>query len=78
MSGFGDPTPSQNPPSTQTCPTPTTSKAECYLEDQERRKKLELLEDKLEWKKQNDPTAAYCDWLRSELTNLSKESFEDF
>ena len=25
-----------------------------------------------------DPRAAYCEWLRSELTNLSTESFGDF
>ena len=50
------------------------------MEGQERRKKLEALEDKLECmiyqKSHDDPTVAYCEWLCSKLMNLSIESFE--
>ena len=69
-------------PSTQPCATPTVSELECQMEAQERTKKLVATEDKLECmiyqKSQNDPTDAYCEWLFSELKNLSTESFEDF
>ena len=70
LSGIS-PTPSQNPSITQPCATctPTMSESEFQMKVQERKKKLEAPEDKLECmimqKSQNDPTAAYCEWLQS-------------
>ena len=78
LSGISPPLP-KNPSSTQLSGNPTISKSEFQMEAQERRKKLEALEDKLEWMMhQKSHTAAYCELLYSELENLSKKSFKEF